>query len=447
MRMMKKASGKNFSWLFTGNLIYSLSQWGMVVLLAKLGSPAMVGQYVLALSITAPVILFANFQLRDFQATDANNQYSFQQYLTLRLLSMTAVFLLILAVTAFIPLSLNTLLVVWFVCAAKMVESVSDIYFGLFQRNEKMEYVGKSMILKGLSSVLVLGISVYLTQSIAAGALALALAWLGILLFYDMKNGAAMLHSGSAEGRPKKGRLVSLWKDFGKGERTTLKGLLLLVLPLGITATLDSLNSSIPRYFLQHIGGEEALGYYSAIAYIMMAGGTFVNAMTQASSPRLSRYYRDNLQRFKRLLLQIMGLCLLLGLAGLSAAYFMGEFLLSLLYSPDYAAYNNVFIIIMLASTIWYMTGCLSAALTVSRYIKLQIPVFLLTCVSIIASSFLLIPVYGATGAAWSICIGMGTRFVCSFALVLHALSRQAALAKQAEQRETRMALGDIARG
>ncbi|MEK8211584.1 MULTISPECIES: lipopolysaccharide biosynthesis protein [unclassified Paenibacillus] len=446
MRMMKKASGKNFSWLFTGNLIYSLSQWGMVVLLAKLGSPAMVGQYVLALSITAPVILFANFQLRDFQATDANNQYSFQQYLTLRLLSMTAVFLLILAVTAFIPLSLNTLLVVWFVCAAKMVESVSDIYFGLFQRNEKMEYVGKSMILKGLSSVLVLGISVYLTQSIAAGALALALAWLGILLFYDMKNGAAVLGIRVA-ARTANGRLSSFRSVLGRGERATLKGLLLLVLPLGITAALDFLNSSIPRYFLQHIGGEEALGYYSAIAYIMMAGGTFVNAMTQASSPRLSRYFRDNLQGFKRLLLQIMGLCLLLGLAGLSAAYFMGEFLLSLLYSSDYAAYNNVFIIIMLASTIWYMTGCLSAALTVSRYIKLQIPVFLLTCITVLAGSILLIPGYGAAGAAWSICIGMGTRFVCSFALVLHALSRQAALAKQAEQREARIALGDIARG
>lgn len=446
MRMMKKASGKNFSWLFIGNLIYSLSQWGMVVLLAKLGSPAMVGQYVLALSITAPVILFANFQLRDFQATDANNQYSFREYLMLRLLSMTAVFLLILAVTAFIPLSLYTRLVIWLVCAAKITESISDIYFGLFQRNEKMEYIGKSMILKGLSSVLVLGVSIYLTQNLAAGALMLALAWLGILLFYDRKNGAIVLAGTAAGGRGRRGfrSIISVRENV---KRPSLTSLLILVLPLGITASLDFLNTSIPRYFLQHIGGEEALGYYSAIAYIMMAGGTFVNAMTQAASPRLSRYFRDNLRRFRLLLMQIMGLCLVLGLAGLAAAYFMGEFLLNLLYSPDYARYNSVFVIIMLASTIWYLTGCLSAALTVSRYIKLQVPVFLLSCIAVLSSSVLLIPGSGAAGAAWSLCIGMATRFICSFVLVQHALSRQSGLAARNEQEAARPALGDMANG
>ena len=34
----------NFSWTFVGNIIYSGCQWGMLVVLAKVGNPEMVGQ-------------------------------------------------------------------------------------------------------------------------------------------------------------------------------------------------------------------------------------------------------------------------------------------------------------------------------------------------------------------------------------------------------------------
>jgi len=39
----------NFSWTFVGNVIYSGCQWCMLVVLAKLGNPTIVGQYGLAL--------------------------------------------------------------------------------------------------------------------------------------------------------------------------------------------------------------------------------------------------------------------------------------------------------------------------------------------------------------------------------------------------------------
>ena len=62
---------KNFTWTFAGNAIYAASQWGQLVVLAKLGTPETVGQIALALAICAPVIMFANLQLRSVQATIA----------------------------------------------------------------------------------------------------------------------------------------------------------------------------------------------------------------------------------------------------------------------------------------------------------------------------------------------------------------------------------------
>jgi hypothetical protein len=59
----------------------------MIVLLTKLGSPEMVGQFALGLAVTAPIILFANLQLRSVQATDARQEFQFGHYFGLRLVT------------------------------------------------------------------------------------------------------------------------------------------------------------------------------------------------------------------------------------------------------------------------------------------------------------------------------------------------------------------------
>jgi O-antigen/teichoic acid export membrane protein len=76
---------RNFSWTFIGNTVYAAAQWGMLVVLARLSSADVVGQFRLALGLTAPIILFTNLQLRGVQATDAKEQYTPQMYLALRI--------------------------------------------------------------------------------------------------------------------------------------------------------------------------------------------------------------------------------------------------------------------------------------------------------------------------------------------------------------------------
>src|ERR1035441_9419646 len=77
----------NFAWTFAGNMIYAGCQWGMLSVLAKLGSPSIVGQFTLGLAVSAPVFMFTNLQLRAVQATDVNAETGFADYFTLRLLA------------------------------------------------------------------------------------------------------------------------------------------------------------------------------------------------------------------------------------------------------------------------------------------------------------------------------------------------------------------------
>src|SRR5438105_229334 len=78
---------RNFAWTLAGNIVYAGCQWGMLVVLAKLGNPAMVGTFAFALAVTAPVVLASNLGLSTVQVTDRRGDYDFGHYLGLRLLT------------------------------------------------------------------------------------------------------------------------------------------------------------------------------------------------------------------------------------------------------------------------------------------------------------------------------------------------------------------------
>src|ERR1700678_241367 len=77
---------RNFVWTLLGNLVYAGCQWCMLIALAKLTNAQMVGQFALALAITAPVFMLTGLQLRVVQATDAGHEYRFEEYFSLRLI-------------------------------------------------------------------------------------------------------------------------------------------------------------------------------------------------------------------------------------------------------------------------------------------------------------------------------------------------------------------------
>lgn len=119
---------RNFSWTFVGNFVYAACQWGMLVVLAKLGTPEMVGQFTLGLAVTAPVIMFTNLQLWAVLVTDAKNEYIFGDYLGLRLFMTGLALAIIIGITLVAGYRWETSLVILLVGLSKAVESISEVF-------------------------------------------------------------------------------------------------------------------------------------------------------------------------------------------------------------------------------------------------------------------------------------------------------------------------------
>jgi O-antigen/teichoic acid export membrane protein len=89
---------------------------------------------------------------------------------------------------------------------------------------------------------------------------------------------------------------------------------------------LIALTSSLPRFAIEQKLGAGPLGTFAAVASLMTVGSTAVNALGQAATPRLARYFsaRDR-AGFARLAWQLAGMALLLGAAGLATAVLLSH--------------------------------------------------------------------------------------------------------------------------
>ncbi|MDJ0734638.1 MAG: oligosaccharide flippase family protein [Nostocaceae cyanobacterium] len=406
---------RNFSWTFLGNAIYAGCQWGMLVVLAKLGSPEMVGKFTLGLAITAPVIMFTNLQLRTVQATDAKQQYLFSDYLGLRLLS-TSLGLVVIAVISLISgYAWKTSLIILLVGLAKAFESISDVFYGLIQQHERMDRMAMSLMIKGPLSLLFLGMGVYISGNLVWGVLGLVCAWAVVLVGYDIGSGIYILSSSNLQSR----RLYPRW------HLKTLSQLVWLALPMGFVMMLISLNTDIPRYIIAGYLGERELGIFAAIAYLMVAGNMIVNALGQSASPRLAKYYAaGNRVAFRTLLVKLVGVGAFLGGMAILLAMVAGRQILTLVYRPEYAQQANLFVWLMVAAGIGYVASFLGYGMTAARYFRIQMPLFTAVTGTSALACLWLIPIWGLQGAAIALILAAIVQVGFSLGVIVHALHK-----------------------
>ncbi len=394
---------RNFSWTLAGNVVYAACQWGMLVALAKLVSPEGVGQFALGLAITAPVFMLTNLQLRAVQATDSRGEYVFGDYLGLRLVLSAGAIVVVVAIALVAGYPRPTAAVIAAIGCAKAFESISDAFYGLLQQRERMDRIAVSMMIKGPCSLAALVIAVALTRSVPWGAAALAATWAIVLGAYDVRAGSAVLaakrHAPSTPGS----RAVVAESGCPRWDAATMMRLARLALPLGVVMALVSLNGNIPRYFIEHLGGEGELGIYSALAYLMVAGGLVVNALGQAATPRLAKHFSDgDRASFRSLLLRLIVVGLALGLIGLAVALLAGREILTLLYRTEYARRLDVLVALMIAAAVGYVGSFLGYGMTAARQFKVQAPLFATAGVCTAAACALLVPRSGILGAAYA---------------------------------------------
>jgi O-antigen/teichoic acid export membrane protein len=410
----------NFAWVLSGNLVYAGCQWGIVVALAKFGSSLMVGQFSLGLAIATPVVMFTNLHLRAVQATDARRLYSFREYLRLRTVMTLAAIAAVGGIVGFGHYERRTAMVILAVALAKGIEALSDIHYGLFQLNDRLDQTGRSMMLRGVLSVAAVCVGLYLTRDVFWACAALAVVWLAVLLLFDVRHGRDCVAHSEKSGPSRQPSGPLLERQWN---------LMCLALPLGIVTTLTAVYFNMPRYFIQARMGEHQLGIFSAMAYATVAATLVSDSLGNCAVPPLSRLYAGGrMAEFRRFLFGLLAAGAVLGLAGLAVAQFLGARLLTIVYSAEYAAQSHVFVLLMLGTAIHGVASMLNCGIMSARRFRIQVPMFALVTASSALACYWWVPTFGLTGGAAAMIVAAGVRLTLAAAVVGYILLAPAAL-------------------
>jgi O-antigen/teichoic acid export membrane protein len=376
-----------------GQGFFAACQWGMLIVLAKLGTASAVGEYALALAITAPVQLFCDLALRTLQATDSGHKYSFRDYLGLRFLSTSLALLCTVAILAITHYETRVRLVVFAIALLKALESVGDIFYGLFQQSEKMNLVSMSLTLRGVTYIAALYLALRFSGSLSLACFSLVLARALILIFHDSVRGLGIMRSNIATGG--EASIRPRW------DRAALRGLFLAGLPSGAAIGVMSFNTNVPRYLLNHFMGMSSLGIFAAYSNLILTLSIVVDAAGQAVVPRLAFHYLRNEQaQFRRLLGLIISFAVILAVAQLTIVFLCGEDIVRLFYRQSFVNYPATFRALAFAAVFLYSNALLGYALMAVEAFRSILAGQLVSTVVVVAGSVLLIPRLGITGAA-----------------------------------------------
>ncbi len=322
----------------------------MISLLARLGSPDIVGQYALGVAVSVPILMLVPLNRRRQRRTsDATD---------IRVLSLVFSLLGVAAV-GFLEHSTQDRLVVLLVFMAQTVEWVADIYPG--------KRSSWSPAVHGILSVGVLGIIVAATGRTAAGLLSVLIVRLLALFFYDFRR------------RP------------------------LQALPEDCETMSDCFAANVPCYFIAHMLGFHSLGIFAALASMTPFARTLLTILGRAATPELAKLYQDgDLPGFSRRSAQLAFSGLIPGLCAIIMAILAGPWVLGLLFGKEYAANAALLLALSAVAGGGLVASLMNCILGAGRRFHEQLPLEIAAVAATSLACVVLMPRVGILGAAFA---------------------------------------------
>jgi O-antigen/teichoic acid export membrane protein len=395
-RFAAKSIRANAIWMLSGNTIYAASRWFVLVMVAKLGSQEMLGQYSWALAFALPTVTICRFGVRTLVATDARRELPIGDYLGFALGGSLIGFAIVIGLAITERSDQQTMILLTLVAIWNSLESISDVFAGLFTRDERMDLYAKALMLQAASICVLLSVGLVLGKGLSWGVAGLVIAAAIRLVAYEWPVAKRHCSSESINSTASSAHLVPTlhW--------TAIRHIFSMGIWLAIVMYILALTDAVPRYVIKDRLGDARLGAFAALSSVTVAVNLLVLSVCQSMSSRLAVLFVTNERaEFSRLCLRAIGLALLVGLLGLIVAFFFGRQILALAFKPEYSADIAAFLVILLSTVILNVGSIVGTAITSMRRLAIVVPIQLLRLSIIYFGSLLVIDRYGLVGVAW----------------------------------------------
>ena len=343
---------KNVLWNTIGSVFYCMCQWLITVLVVRIDSFEASGLLSLAMTTSSSFSAISLFNMRQFQASDVNEEYSSKEYFGSRILTCItaqAACMLYAAVTS------NSMSGYWCIVLfmlVRLAEAFVDVFHGINQKFNRYDLIGKSFILRGVLTIASFTVGLVFTHDMIITLSVMAILNLLVAFLFDGVQ---------------TGKLENILPVISK----RVLQLLFTCVPLVIFSFLLSLENLIPKNLLESVHGVEELGIYASIASPTLVVQVMASVAFAPFLPQFIKLYVDGEIKtframFHKILLALLGLALVI----IAGAALCGRLGLTVLFGKDILEYYYLFMPIVLCTILTAVIWILSSIVTAMRKIK-----------------------------------------------------------------------------
>ena len=363
----------------------------------------------IAFSIATLMMYVGQYGIRRFQASDVREQFSFEEYHGVRIITCIAMVFTSLAYCLygriFNGYSDLKFSVIFMVCGLKLIMAYSDVYHGNMQQKGRFDVAAKATAIRYTAELVIFCAMLVLTKDLLLSAIVTVASSLVLMILLSVNAGSYYCDS--------------LKPDFG---REAVKGLLAAGLPLFISMFLNTYVSNAPRYAIDAYLNDDVQAVFSCIfmpVFVVQVVGQFIfNPLITSYALLWNKGTKESLERLKRRIgkmsLAVIGLALL----AIICAATIGIPVLSLIFGIDLSDYKREFIIIMLGGGSLAFSVYFSTILAIIRAQKSLMVCYCGVSVMAILISKPFVADRGILGAAWMYVLLMSVLALSLFAVM-----------------------------
>ena len=399
---------KNIVWNTIGVLTISSTSLLYTLILTHFCNLKDVGIFSFAFSFACMMITLASFGGRTIHITDSNNNNSNISYIITKYITVLITFLLVLIYITIKSYSITKTTLIIILCLFKFFEEISDVYYGVLQKENYLYKVGIFQTVKSIINIILFTLIIVFSKNIILSSSSILI--VNILFALIIERHAA--------------KTANNWKFEIKTKE--IKNILYQNFYVCFFTFLTSYIISSPKYAIDKYLIDDMQAIFNIIlmpaTFIYLLAGFILSPFMVEISKEIEKKEYD---KSKKRVIKIISIILLLGIISLIGCYYCGIPILNIIYGIDLTAYKFGFLIIILGSIMYSISVAISTILIAYRELKIQTIISLVLSILSYLICNILVKKLSITGGCYAYLIVVSLRALIYIILFLNVIKKR----------------------
>ena len=394
-------------WNALGSGVYALSSFLLLIIVTRVCGDVEAGVFSIGYAIAQLMLTIGVFESNTFFATDAEGEFSYEQFLAFKILTCAAMVVASIVYTASFGYDDHKAAVAYALCAFRLIEAASNYWYASFQKLERLDLAGFSTVWRSVISIALFAIVLVVTNDVVGALVAATLAEIAWEALYDVPRMNKIVHVKKPDFSPK-----------------SLGALFLACLPLFISSFLAAYLSNVCKYAIDAVGTEQMQTIFNILFMPSFVINLFMIFFIRPTLTKLALLWmHHNVKPFIGILAKLLLLVAGITIAVCLACAVVGIPVLELLYGLSLTGYELPLVIIMVGGGLISAANVFYNGMVVIRAQNGVVIGYALAIVVATLAAKPLIVSQGIMGAAWAYVVATLAVAVCFAAIFALALA------------------------